>query len=149
MPIKNDFQITHIGIKENRESGFRYKRLHNSGIFRGNDTRQKLIDCQGPFEEWTNIAARNWIFARVKELKEGRKVHLVCDCCGLNQSSSKVVVSRGNPSARLMLIGEAPGAREDALGAPYPGIGGPDWTQIQIDAAKMPFVEFADQFWKN
>ena len=37
---------------------------------------------------------------------------------------------------------------KDALSAPYPNIGGPDWTQIQIDASKMPFVEFADQFWK-
>ena len=37
---------------------------------------------------------------------------------------------------------------KNPLGAPYPSVGGPDWTQIQIDAAKMPFVEFADQFWR-
>ena len=34
------------------------------------------------------------------------------------------------------------------LGAPYPDVDGPDWTQIQIDASKMPFVEFSDQFWQ-
>ena len=74
-------EITHIGIKQQRSEGFRYKRLRNSGIFRDNETHQKLIDCQGPFEEWTNAPARDWIMARVKEYREGRKVHIVCDCC--------------------------------------------------------------------
>ncbi len=74
-------RITHIGIKQNREKGFRYKRLLHSGIFDGEDTRQKSIDCQGPFEDWTSSAAKNWIFARVKEQKEGKNVHIVCDCC--------------------------------------------------------------------
>ena len=49
---------------------------------------------------------------------------ITCECCGLNQSSIKVVVSRGNPSARLMLIGEAPGARENDLGEPFVGRSG-------------------------
>ena len=34
------------------------------------------------------------------------------------------MVSRGNPSARFMLIGEAPGAMEDALGKPFVGRSG-------------------------
>ena len=51
-------------------------------------------------------------------------VQLVCDCCGSNQSSTKVVVSRGNPSARFMVIGEAPGAKEDAIGQPFVGRSG-------------------------
>ncbi len=82
------FQLIHIGIKEKRLKGFRYKRLINSGIFRGNDTRQKLIDCQGPFHGWTNASAKNWVYARVREQKEGRKVHIVCDCCDTRCMSS-------------------------------------------------------------
>jgi len=35
-----------------------------------------------------------------------------------------VVVSRGNPLARLLLIGEAPGAQEDAQGEPFVGKAG-------------------------
>jgi DNA polymerase len=35
-----------------------------------------------------------------------------------------VVVSRGNPAARLMLIGEGPGAQEDAAGLPFVGRSG-------------------------
>ena len=74
-------QITHIGIKQSREKGFRYKRLLNSGIFSDKDTRQKSMGCQGPFEEWTSVAAKTWIYSRVKEQKEGKRVHIVCDCC--------------------------------------------------------------------
>lgn len=33
-------------------------------------------------------------------------------------------MSRGDPAARLMLIGEAPGAREDAVGQPFVGRAG-------------------------
>ena len=74
-------KINHIGLKQERADGFRYKRLRHSGIFRGDDTRSKLIDCQGSFEQWTNAPARAWINARVKEYRDGRHVHIVCDCC--------------------------------------------------------------------
>ena len=35
-----------------------------------------------------------------------------------------MVVSRGNPAARLMLIGEGPGAQEDSAGLPFVGRSG-------------------------
>ena len=35
-----------------------------------------------------------------------------------------MVVSRGNPAARLMLIGEGPGAQEDSTGLPFVGRSG-------------------------
>ena len=53
-----------------------------------------------------------------------------CACCGLAQNSTQVVVSRGNPSARLMLIGEAPGATEDSLGEPFVGRSGKVLDQL-------------------
>ena len=49
---------------------------------------------------------------------------LICECCGINQSSAQVVVSRGNPSARFMLVGEAPGAMENSIGQPFVGRSG-------------------------
>ena len=63
---------------------------------------------------------------------------LVCACCGLSQPSPKVVVSRGNPSAHLMLIGEAPGAREDALGEPFVGRSGKILDQLFFDVGINP-----------
>ncbi len=51
---------------------------------------------------------------------------LVANCreCGLAQGRNKVVFGEGNPRARLMLIGEGPGAEEDRLGRPFVGRAG-------------------------
>ena len=47
-----------------------------------------------------------------------------CRRCPLASGRQQVVVSRGNPSARLMVIGEGPGAQEDAQGLPFVGRAG-------------------------
>ena len=47
-----------------------------------------------------------------------------CRNCGLSEERQQVVVGRGNPEARLMLIGEAPGADEDTSGLPFVGRSG-------------------------
>jgi uracil-DNA glycosylase len=47
-----------------------------------------------------------------------------CQRCSLAQGRQRVVYARGNAAARLMLIGEAPGAQEDASGLPFVGRSG-------------------------
>ena len=47
-----------------------------------------------------------------------------CRRCPLAAGRQQVVVSRGNPAARLMVIGEGPGAQEDARGLPFVGRAG-------------------------
>ena len=47
-----------------------------------------------------------------------------CRRCGLAATRTHVVVSRGNPRARLMVIGEGPGAQEDEQGSPFVGRSG-------------------------
>ena len=47
-----------------------------------------------------------------------------CRRCGLAAGRRHVVVSRGNPQAALMVIGEGPGAQEDASGQPFVGRAG-------------------------
>ena len=42
----------------------------------------------------------------------------------LDNSVNKIVVSRGNPFAKLMIIGEAPGAKEEEIGEPFVGRSG-------------------------
>jgi DNA polymerase len=49
-----------------------------------------------------------------------------------------VVISRGNPKANLMLIGEAPGAQEDAQGAPFVGRSGRALDQLLRDVDLDP-----------
>jgi len=47
-----------------------------------------------------------------------------CERCGLAAGRQRVVVSRGNPAARLMVIGEGPGQQEDDTGRPFVGRAG-------------------------
>jgi uracil-DNA glycosylase family 4 len=44
--------------------------------------------------------------------------------CALRQTATNTVFADGNPAARLMLIGEAPGAEEDRIGKPFVGRSG-------------------------
>ena len=44
--------------------------------------------------------------------------------CALKATATNTVFADGNPSARIMLVGEAPGADEDRLGRPFVGVSG-------------------------
>jgi DNA polymerase len=50
----------------------------------------------------------------------------ICNCqeCPLGASRKKFVFGVGNPAAKVMLIGEGPGAEEDAQGEPFVGKAG-------------------------
>ena len=45
-------------------------------------------------------------------------------CCGLCSGRTNAVPGEGNPNARLVLVGEGPGATEDATGRPFVGQAG-------------------------
>ena len=47
-----------------------------------------------------------------------------CNKCPLCQTRRNAVPGEGNPAARLMLVGEGPGAEEDRLGRPFVGASG-------------------------
>ena len=53
-----------------------------------------------------------------------RGAALACTRCRLAEGRRQVVFSDGNPDGRLMVVGEAPGAREDATGLPFVGQAG-------------------------
>ncbi|WP_374441514.1 uracil-DNA glycosylase [Stella sp.] len=44
--------------------------------------------------------------------------------CQLRNTATNLVFADGNPAARVMLIGEAPGGDEDRLGKPFVGVSG-------------------------
>ena len=46
------------------------------------------------------------------------------DHCALKQTATNMVFSDGNPEAKVMVVGEAPGADEDRLGKPFVGMSG-------------------------
>jgi len=53
-----------------------------------------------------------------------------CTRCGLCEGRTQVVNTHGNHKARLMFVGEAPGADEDAQGKPFVGRAGQLLTKI-------------------
>lgn len=57
-------------------------------------------------------------------LEDIKKVCSTCIKCDLSKSRTQVVFSAGNPDAKLMLIGEAPGRQEDETGIPFVGRAG-------------------------
>jgi uracil-DNA glycosylase family 4 len=59
-----------------------------------------------------------------------------CTRCGLCEGRTQVVNTHGNPKARLMFVGEAPGADEDIQGKPFVGRAGQLLTKI-IEAIGM------------
>ena len=61
-----------------------------------------------------------------------------CTACALAQTRQHVVISRGDPAACVMLIGEAPGAQEDAQGVPFVGRSGRALDQLLKDVGFSP-----------
>ncbi len=47
-----------------------------------------------------------------------------CQRCGLGTTRTHAVIGRGNPQAKIMIIGEAPGQQEDQQGLPFVGKAG-------------------------
>lgn len=60
----------------------------------------------------------------VRPLAEIREEVSTCKACSLCEGRTNVVFGEGNPHARLMIIGEAPGKNEDLQGKPFVGAAG-------------------------
>ncbi len=65
--------------------------------------------------------------ARLDELFETMKS---CHQCQFGETRNKLVFGEGNPDARLMFVGEAPGADEDRKGRPFVGRAGQLLTRM-------------------
>ncbi len=71
-----------------------------------------------------------------------RQAAMGCQRCRLARERSNVVFSDGNPTARLMVVGEAPGANEDRTGLPFVGQAGKllDLMLASIDLSRRESV---------
>jgi uracil-DNA glycosylase len=83
----------------------------------------------------------------VTRLQELEKTCLECQKCDLRKGCRQVVFGGGDPQARLMLVGEAPGADEDRLGTPFVGRAGQLLDRIlnaaEIDRADVYITNIA------
>jgi uracil-DNA glycosylase family 4 len=63
-----------------------------------------------------------------------------CSACGLCATRKNVVFGQGNLVAKMILIGEAPGAVEDAQGMPLVGASGQLLKRL-LEEANVPFED--------
>ena len=59
-----------------------------------------------------------------------------CTRCALHEGRNKIVFGSGNPAAKLVFVGEGPGADEDEQGIPFVGRAGQLLTQMIDGTAK-------------
>lgn len=67
--------------------------------------------------------AKQWTAATKLEYLRTRNVG-DCQRCGLARTRTNIVFGVGNPEAKIMFVGEAPGADEDRQGEPFVGRAG-------------------------
>jgi len=66
----------------------------------------------------SNLAVKG---TKGKELQELKQLITNIKNCVLKKNSTNIVFSDGNPNAKIMIIGEGPGANEDLEGVPFIG----------------------------
>jgi uracil-DNA glycosylase family 4 len=62
--------------------------------------------------------------ARFESLAQAELTAITCTECSLCKNRTNVVFARGNPEAKLMLIGDGPGSSDDSSGKPFTGRAG-------------------------
>lgn len=68
--------------------------------------------------------------SNAEALQDIRDEVAVCTRCELYRQATNPVPGEGNPEARILLIGEAPGFHEDAKGKPFIGNSGKFLTEL-------------------
>ncbi|MFA6789995.1 MAG: uracil-DNA glycosylase, partial [Parcubacteria group bacterium] len=59
-----------------------------------------------------------------KEMEKLNEEMIACSKCALRKGCNQVVPGEGSADARIVFIGEGPGAKEDQLGRPFVGAAG-------------------------
>ncbi|MHA1599199.1 MAG: uracil-DNA glycosylase [Alphaproteobacteria bacterium] len=70
------------------------------------------------------LASARHLARAAETLEELRAALITFDGCPLKQTAMNLVFADGNPQAKIMVIGEGPGAEEDRRGLPFVGVSG-------------------------
>jgi uracil-DNA glycosylase family protein len=71
-----------------------------------------------------DVGAEDYLPPDEGDLDELRKASAGCQGCDLYENATQTVFGDGSPDARLLLVGEQPGDREDVAGEPFVGPAG-------------------------
>lgn len=83
-------------------------------------TKNSTLMFNGLKEDWE----------KAESLEQLNKMICNCTKCVLHKGRNKFVFGSGNPNAKVMVIGEGPGAEEDKQGLPFVGRAGQLLTDI-------------------
>ena len=83
-----------------------------------------LLLSDTPLKRSINNANINFTGTKIQKLKKLKEAIQSIKNCELKNSANNVVFSDGNITSKIMIIGEAPGANEDAEGKPFIGRAG-------------------------
>ena len=94
-----------------------------------------------PLQRTTNRTEKTYTGTKLQKLEKLKKdIQLIRDC-ELKKNATNLVFGDGNPGSKLMIIGEGPGANEDAQGKPFVGRAGKLLDKmlaaIQLDRTKV------------
>lgn len=77
-----------------------------------------------PVADTDPVEVARAVAARAQTLDELREAMAAFDLCELKRGARNTVFADGNPAARVLVLGEAPGADEDREGRPFVGRAG-------------------------
>ncbi len=89
----------------------KYYSLINHNLIYGNEAINR-------YKNNSNLSIKS---PKRKELQELKETILNIKNCELKKNSNNIVFSDGNPNAKIMIVGEGPGANEDLEGVPFVG----------------------------
>ncbi|MCX5759396.1 MAG: uracil-DNA glycosylase [Candidatus Hydrogenedentes bacterium] len=81
--------------------------------------------------------SRGRIPSEIQDLDTLEQYVSQCDACPLAATRTRIVFGSGNPHAKLVFVGEAPGAEEDRQGKPFVGRAGQLLTDIIEKGMKL------------
>lgn len=87
-------------------------------------SQEPIIPPRKPILTPADVPATVPTTDRVAALRIIREEIGECTRCALHKGRNKIVFADGSPDARLMFVGEGPGADEDAQGLPFVGKAG-------------------------
>ncbi|MGB5947835.1 MAG: uracil-DNA glycosylase, partial [Parvibaculum sp.] len=94
-----------------------------------------------PLDEMQAVSTARALAAKCRTLEELRDALANFEGCSLRYTAKNLVFADGNPEARIMLVGEAPGRDEDLQGLPFVGRSGQlldrMLTSIGLDRTKV------------
>jgi DNA polymerase len=121
---KKDSDISWIENFDTKTNHQEEKITTQNNLSNKNPIHQHLDSSSIDVKHNSNIHDSRELADTADSLKKLKEIIIDFNGCDLKNFAINTVFADGNPEAKIMLIGEAPGAKEDELGIPFCGESG-------------------------